>query len=395
MDFGILIQAIINGIMVGGIYALVGMSLNMIFGVMKIINFCHGEMLMIGMYLTFVFNTFFGIDPYLSIPLVALCMFGLGALIQHTLITPSLGTKSFTNLLFLTVGLGILFQNLALVIFSPNYRTITTSYSSITVHLGPVTMALPKLISFIALIIITIALFWFLKYTSTGKKIRAVSQNPIGAEVVGINSKRIYIITYGLGCALAGVAGALLTLFYMVYPMVGSSFGFKALIVVVVGGFGSIQGAFCAGIFLGLLETLSSLIVGPTYRDLTVFVTFIVILVVRQIIILSGRPYHLDPEINHGIPETICSLGMVVLSEDSICELQPGEKKRVTFTVSPTQTAFLDLSMNWKVEKGEIQVMVGSSSADIRCRDAFVITESAPVVGKARTFWAKSKQARL
>ena len=285
----IFLQACVNGLLIGGFYSLMGMGQNIIFGVMKIINFCHGEMLMIGMYLTFVFNTFFGIDPYLSIPLVALCMFGLGALIQHTLITPSLGTKSFTNLLFLTVGLGILFQNLALVIFSPNYRTITTSYSSITVHLGPVTMALPKLISFIALIIITIALFWFLKYTSTGKKIRAVSQNPIGAEVVGINSKRIYIITYGLGCALAGVAGALLTLFYMVYPMVGSSFGFKALIVVVVGGFGSIQGAFCAGIVLGLLETLSSLIVGPTYRDLTVFVTFIVILVVRQIIILRRR----------------------------------------------------------------------------------------------------------
>ena len=225
----IFLQACVNGLLIGGFYSLMGMGQNIIFGVMKIINFCHGEMLMIGMYLTFVFNTFFGIDPYLSIPLVALCMFGLGALIQHTLITPSLGTKSFTNLLFLTVGLGILFQNLALVIFSPNYRTITTSYSSITVHLGPVTMALPKLISFIALIIITIALFWFLKYTSTGKKIRAVSQNPIGAEVVGINSKRIYIITYGLGCALAGVAGALLTLFYMVYPMVGSSFGFKAL----------------------------------------------------------------------------------------------------------------------------------------------------------------------
>ena len=285
----IFLQACVNGLLIGGFYSLMGMGQNIIFGVMKIINFCHGEMLMIGMYLTFVFNTYLGLDPYLSIPLVVIVMFALGALIQHTLITPSLGTKSFTNLLFLTVGLGMLFQNLALVIFSPNYRTITTSYSTKTLSLGPVTMSLPKMISFIGLIIVTVALFWFLRYTPTGKKIRAVSQNPIGAEVVGINAKRIYIITYGLGCALAGIAGALLTLFYMVYPMVGVSFSFKALIVVVVGGFGSIQGAFFAGIFLGLLETLSSLIVGPTYRDLTVFVTFIVILVVRQMIKLRRR----------------------------------------------------------------------------------------------------------
>lgn len=285
----IFLQAVVNGLLIGGFYSLMGMGQNIIFGVMKIINFCHGEMLMIGMYLTYVFYTYLGIDPYLAVPLVALCMFGLGALIQHTLITPSLGTKSFTNLLFLTVGLGLLFQNLALVIFSSNYRTLTTSYSGITLHFGPVSMSLPKLISFIVLIFVTIALFWFLKYTKPGKKIRAVSQNPVGAEVVGINVKRIYIMTYGLGCALAGVAGALLTLFYMVYPTVGSNFGFRALIVVVVGGFGSIQGAFVAGIFLGLLETMSSLIVGPTYRDLTVFVTFIIILVVRQMLKLRRK----------------------------------------------------------------------------------------------------------
>ena len=285
----IFLQAVVNGLLIGGFYSLMGMGQNIIFGVMKIINFCHGEMLMIGMYLTFVFNSVFGIDPYLAVPLVAICMFALGAVIQQTLITPSLGTKSFTNLLFLTVGLGLLFQNLALVIFSSNYRTLTTSYSGVTLHFGPVSMSLPKMISFIVLIFVTIALFWFLKYTKPGKMIRAVSQNPVGAEVVGINVKSIYILTYGLGCALAGVAGALLTLFYMIYPTVGSNFSFRAMIVVVVGGFGSITGAFVAGIFLGLLETLSSLIVGPTYRDLTVFVTFIVILVVRQMLKLRRR----------------------------------------------------------------------------------------------------------
>lgn len=285
----IFLQAVVNGLLIGGFYSLMGMGQNIIFGVMKIINFCHGEMLMIGMYLTFVFYSVFGIDPYVALPLVALGCFAIGALVQHTLITPSLGTKSFTNLLFLTVGLGLLYQNLALVIFTSLNRTIVTPYSGKIMHMGPITLALPKLVSLIMLVFITIALFLFLKYTQTGKEIRAVSQNSVGAEVVGINVKRIYILTYGLGCALAGIAGDLLTLFYVINPTVGSQFSFKALIVVVVGGFGSIQGAFVAGIFLGLMETMSSLIIGPTYRDLTVFVSFIIILVVRQMLILRRR----------------------------------------------------------------------------------------------------------
>ena len=273
----------------GGFYSLMGMGQNVIFGVMKIVNFCHGEMLMVGMYLTFVLYTFFGIDPYMSVPIVALVMFCFGALIQHTLITPSLGTKSFTNLLFLTVGLGLLLSNGALVIFGSTYYTINTDYSQTYINLGPVTMALPRLISFGVLVVISIALFAFLKYTTTGKQIRAVSQNPTGAEVVGINVKRIYILTYGIGVALAGVAGSLLTGFYTIFPTAGASFGFRALIVVVVGGLGSIPGAFFAGIFLGLLETMVALFISPSYSDLIVFVTFIVILVVRQTIIARRK----------------------------------------------------------------------------------------------------------
>lgn len=289
MDWETFLQACINGLLMGGFYALMGMGQNVIFGVMKIVNFCHGEMLMVGMYLTYVLYTYLGIDPYLAVPLVALIMFALGALIQHTLITPSLGTKSFTNLLFLTVGLGLLLSNGALVLFGSEYRSIRTPYSRTYIPIGPVTMALPRLISFGVLIVVTIALFTFLKYTTVGKQIRAVSQNPVGAEVVGINVKRIYILTYGLGIALAGTAGALLTQFYTIFPTAGASFGFRALIVVVVGGLGSIPGAFFAGLFLGLLETMSALFISPSYSDLIVFVTFIVILVVRQMLIARRK----------------------------------------------------------------------------------------------------------
>ena len=149
----VFLQAVVNGILLGGFYSLMGMGQNIIFGVMKIVNFCHGEMLMVGMYLTFVLYTYLGIDPYLALPFVAVIMFGLGAIIQHTLITPSLKTKSFTNLLFLTVGLGLLLSNGALVLFSSDYRSIRTTYSQNTIALGPVSIALPKLISFCVLII--------------------------------------------------------------------------------------------------------------------------------------------------------------------------------------------------------------------------------------------------
>ena len=283
------LQACVNGLLMGGFYSLMGMGQNIIFGVMKIVNFCHGEMLMVGMYLTFILYTVFGIDPYLAVPIVAVVMFCLGAVIQHTLITPSLGTKSFTNLLFLTVGLGLLLSNGALVIFGSDYRSIRTASSQTYIHLGPVTMALPRLISFGVLVVITIALFVFLKYTTVGKQIRAVSQNSVGAEVVGIEVKKIYILTYGLGVALAGIAGGLLTQFYTIFPTAGASFGFRALIVVVVGGLGSIPGAFLAGIFLGLLETMSALFISPSYSDLIVFTTFIIILVFRQTIIARRK----------------------------------------------------------------------------------------------------------
>ena len=283
------LQACVNGLLMGGFYSLMGMGQNIIFGVMKIVNFCHGEMLMVGMYLTFILYTFFGIDPYLAVPMVAAVMFVLGAGIQHTLITPSLGTKSFTNLLFLTVGLGLLLSNGALVIFGSEYRSIRTAYSQTYIPMGPVTISLPRMISFGVLLVVTIALFAFLKYTTVGKQIRAVSQNPVGAEVVGIDVKKIYLLTYGLGVALAGTAGALLTQFYTIFPTAGASFGFRALIVVVVGGLGSIPGAFLAGIFLGLLETMSALFISPSYSDLIVFMTFIVILVVRQTVIARRK----------------------------------------------------------------------------------------------------------
>ncbi|MDR3588814.1 MAG: branched-chain amino acid ABC transporter permease [Negativicutes bacterium] len=285
----VFIQVVINGILVGGFYALMGMGLNVIFGVMKIVNFCQGELLMIGMYITYILNVTFGLDPYVAIPIVAVVLFVIGGLIQRGLITPLLGGASDSNLIFMTVGLMMLMQNGALVAFKSDYRTIQTAYSLQNLNILGQVVSLPKLISFVVLLAVTYALFILLMKTDIGRKIRATSQNPLGARLVGINIKRIYIVTYGLSAALAGVAGALLLPFYFVYPMVGATFTLRAFVVVVLGGLGSIKGAFVGGIVLGLLETLGAFFVGPQFKDSVVFVTFILILIIRQKIVLSRR----------------------------------------------------------------------------------------------------------
>lgn len=280
----IYLQAITNGLMVGGIYALVGLSLTIIFGVMKIINFCQGELLMLGMYVSFVLYDTFGMDPFLAIPIVAVVMFIFGAILQSTLITRSVREDGDSNVLFLTAGLGILFQNLCLMFFKSDYHTATSMVSQKNVNLGPVTISLPKLISFLILIVVTILLFMFLQYTTIGKQIRATSQNKTGAQVSGIKTNIVYAATYGLGAAIVGITGACLMSYYYVFPTVGAVYGTRSFIVVTLGGLGNIPGALIGGVVLGLLETLGSVIVGASFKDTVVFVTFILILVIKQMV---------------------------------------------------------------------------------------------------------------
>ena len=280
----VLLQTIINGVLIGAFYSLVGMGMNCIFGVMKIINFCQGELLMVGMYVAFFLYDVFGIDPYMAIPIVAVVMFGFGMLLQNSFVTPLLKrpTGSNTNLLFLTAGIGMLLQNLALVFFTADFRSVKASYSGKVVTWGNLNLSLPKLVSFGCCIVITVALFTFFKYARIGKQIRATSQNPTGAKLVGIHTNLIYMITYGLGACVAGIAGTLLLPFYYVFPTVGTVYSMRTYAVVVLGGLGNIKAAFVAGILLGILETVGSLLIGASFKDSIVFIAFIVVLVVRQ-----------------------------------------------------------------------------------------------------------------
>jgi branched-chain amino acid transport system permease protein len=282
MNQKILLQAIVNGIMAGGIYALVGMSLNLIFGVMKIVNFCQGEIVMVSMYITYFLYQWLGLDPFLAIPIVAVIMFLFGVILQNLLITRSIKEDGDQNVLFLTASLGVLLSNGALMLFSSDYKTVNSIFASKVLTVAGINISLPRFISFIILCAATALVFLMLKYTRLGKNIRAVSQNPTGAAVTGIKSKSVYAYTYGLGAAIAGIAGACLMSYYYVFPTVGNTYGTRSFIVVTMGGLGSTIGAAFGGIVLGVLETVGSIAVGSAFKDTLVFVTFICILVIKE-----------------------------------------------------------------------------------------------------------------
>lgn len=285
----VIVQAIINGLMIGGIYAMVGMSLNMIFGVMKIVNFCQGEILMVSMYLTYLMYSEFGLDPFIAIPIVVVIMFLFGAFIQATLITRSIKEDGDQNVLFLTCCLGIFLSNTALMVFKSDYYTVKSIFSDQVIRVAGLNISLPKLVSFVLLCAATVLIFLMLKKTRLGKQIRATSQNPIGAQVTGIKTKLIYTSTYGLGAAIAGIAGACLMSFYYVYPSVGNVYGTRSFIVVTMGGLGSVVGAFLGGLGLGVLETVGSTVVGAAFKDTLVFVVFILVLVIKENLNIKKR----------------------------------------------------------------------------------------------------------
>ncbi|WP_230399331.1 branched-chain amino acid ABC transporter permease [Novisyntrophococcus fermenticellae] len=282
MSAGVLLQAIINGIMIGGIYALVGMSLNMIFGVMKIVNFCQGELLMVSMYVTYMLYSYCGLDPFIAIPLVAVIMFIIGAVIQVSLITRSIKDDGDQNVLFLTCCLGIFLSNLALLLFKSDYRTVNSMFADQIVQVAGMNISVPKLVGFLILCVTTALIFLMLKKTKLGKQIRATSQNPVGAQVTGIKIKAVYACTYGIGAAIAGIAGACLMSYYYVFPAVGNTYGTRSFIVVTMGGLGSTIGACLGGIALGVMETVGSSVVGSAFKDTLVFLAFILVLVVKE-----------------------------------------------------------------------------------------------------------------
>src|SRR5512147_898314 len=274
------LQSLISGILIGGVYALIGIGLTIIFGVMRIINFAHGDIMMVGMYLTYNLFTLFGIDPFLSVVICIPLMFLFGGFLQKVFVNRVLNALP-QNQILLTIGLGLIMSNTVMLIYTSDYKILTTSYSSSSFLLGDLSVSSPLLYSFLVTAAITAALAWFLLKTDTGQAIRATAQDREAAQLMGINVQFTSVLAFGIGSALAGAAGALISPTYYIFPQVGSAFTLKAFVIVVLGGMGSIVGATLGGIIIGVTESMAAIYVASGLKDLVVFVLFLGLLLFK------------------------------------------------------------------------------------------------------------------
>jgi branched-chain amino acid transport system permease protein len=274
------LQLALNGIFLGGVYALIAVGLTLIFGVMRVVNFTHGELVMVGMYMAFLLYQAFGLDPYVSLFIVPVFMFLLGLIMQKLVVSRTIGAPHEVQI-FTTVGLGLIISNGILAAFKGDYRSVPTSYSTDTVMLGQIIIGVPQLVTFIISAIITAILFIFVRYTYTGKAIRATTQNRVSAVLMGISIQRIYLITFGIGSAMCGVAASLLIPIYPAYPSIGDTYELIAFVVVVLGGLGSLPGALIGGVLIGFIESISAYYIDPGWKQAVYFVIFILVLVLR------------------------------------------------------------------------------------------------------------------
>ncbi len=284
----VILQAVASGLMIGGVFALISIGLTLIWGVMKIINFAHGEFLMIGLYLAYFLVTKFGIDPYLTILITTPVLFFVGIGIFQVSIKPILKHPPM-NQIMLTLGISLILQNLALVLFKADVLSVRTRYTGINYHFGGVVVTLTELIAFFGSILATLALYYILKTTDIGRWIRAAAQNPTAATLQGVDVRFTYLLAFGIGSACLGVAASLLLPFYYVSPTVGLFLGLIAFVVVVLGGMGNFLGAFVGGLIIGLTESLGAAIMPGSLSRVLTFGIFILFLLFRPQGILSRR----------------------------------------------------------------------------------------------------------
>lgn len=279
IDWGTLILVIINGLVLGGIYALVTLGLNLIMGVMGIINFAHGEFLMIGMYTTYWLFVLFNVPTLASIPLTIFVCAAVSLLTERLLIEPVL-TQGDVNKLLITAALSIFLQNIALVLWRADYRGIP-SRGATTISFFGVTIGLQRLITLFVAFLVTFIFYFLLMKTDTGRRIRAVAQDREAAQLMGINVMRINMLVFALAGMLVGVAAALVAPLYYIYPGCGFVFGLMAWIVMVLGGLGSFEGSLIAALILGLVEALAGWLTNAEVARALAFVIFIIVLLIK------------------------------------------------------------------------------------------------------------------
>jgi branched-chain amino acid transport system permease protein len=281
-----IIEGTINGILMGAIYGLTALGLTIIFGVLKVINFAHGSLLMVGMYVAYWAVALTGVNPYYSLVIVVPVMFFFGYYLQDIVIKPIFkaekNVREPITVIIVTTGIWYILDNLTLLIFGPQYRNLQNNpLRGKMLEWGDMFVSVPKLYGFIAAILTVVAVYWFFQKTKTGRAIRATSLDREAASLMGINQYKVYNVAFGIGTATAGIAAVTLIPFYNVFPTVGVGFDIKGFIIVVLGGLGSIPGALIGGIIIGLIESVGPEFMTATWTEAIVYGLFLLVLFVK------------------------------------------------------------------------------------------------------------------
>jgi branched-chain amino acid transport system permease protein len=276
----ILVELAVAGIMLGGVYALISIGLTLIFGVLRVVNFAHGEILMLGMFLAYWAFALAGLPAWISAPL-SIPVFALfGWLVYRLVVRRTLGMGDVVQI-FATVGVGVLLQNGALVLWTGDFRTIRDGYAEALLRVGGVQVSVPLLVAFGVAITVSALLFLFLNLSLEGKAVRAVAQDPISALALAIDTDRVYMKTFVAGVCCVGLAGVLLAPNYPIFPAIGVTFGLVSFVVVVLGGLGSMIGALLGGFIIGMIEVVSGYFLATALKQAVYFLVFVLVLLVR------------------------------------------------------------------------------------------------------------------
>ena len=283
MNASLLIQALISGILIGGVYAAIGMGMSVAYGVMGVVNWAHGEMLMVALFISYYLTKLAGFDPYLTAVVNIVVLGALGYFIQLTMFNKLVnrGSKvAWRDILLVTAGLSLLLQSLFNMIFGAEAKSVSTRYSGF-LKLGEIRVQKPYIISFVVAIVVCAALYWFIQKSEMGRSLRATSQDRTTAQLMGINANRTFCLSFAISMALVGMGAALLIPFSPASPYVGASYTFKSFIIVCLGGKGNIPGALVAGLLIGVIEMVGRMLWSDSVAQIIILVLFIVILLVR------------------------------------------------------------------------------------------------------------------
>ncbi len=273
-------QLAVSTILLGGIYALIAVGLTLIFGIMRVVNFAHGEYLMLGMYLAFWSFTLWKIDPYVML-FVSIPVFFVIGVLTYVLVMRGVIRASHNVQIFTTVGLSIALQNVALVLWTGDFRFVRPWYSSVVIRVLGAAFNLSQIVAFAFAVVLTVGLFAFMKWSHAGRVMRATSQDREAATLMGIDTDRVYLLTFGIGIAAVGAAGVLVAPLYSVYPSTGLQFVLLAYVVVVLGGLGDMVGALLGSLIVAAVEVVGSYWFGTAWKEVLYFLLFIGVLVFR------------------------------------------------------------------------------------------------------------------